>query len=360
MNETRVLIIATTRLGYDGITSVLMNYYKNIDKSKIQFDFIPAAGIENWVNEEILTLGGKIYNVPSRKKNIISYMLAIKKIIKNNKYKIVHMHGNSATLYLEILAAKLAKSKFRIAHCHNSTCTYKIIHYMLKKRLNKDITHAFACSKLAGEWLYNRKFYILNNGIDIEKFKYNEDIRSEYRKQLGLDKYFVIGHIGHFSYQKNHEFLLDVFSRVYSENSKARLLLIGEGELESEVQSKINSLGLQDVVMRLGKRNDNNKLLQAMDVFVLPSRFEGLPVVLVEAQTAGLFCVVSDVITEEAKLTEHIKYLSLDDSIDKWSYEINSRKNYKRNDSYYLLQKSKFNVKNEAKRLEEFYLEIIN
>lgn len=357
MTCTRVLVIATTYLGYEGITSVIMNYYRNIDREKIQYDFILGCGAMEWVKEEINELGGRVYDIGGRNKRTVRYIHNIIKIIKENKYNIVHIHGNSATMYIDVLAAKLGGANVRIAHSHNSTCNHKIIHSFLKKPLNKIVTEPVACSEVAGKWIFDKKFKVINNGIDINKFTFNQSIRDEYRKKLGISNKFVIGHVGHFSYQKNHQYLIEVFSEVVKRNPSAILILIGDGKLKCDVEIQINQLGLQDNVLMLGKRSDTAQLMQAMDIFVFPSRFEGLPVVLVEAQAAGLECIVSSEITREVNETNKIKYLNLESGISVWSKEIlKFKEKYSRNDVKEIMINSKFNIKREVKKIERIYL----
>lgn len=358
MEIKRILVVTTTDFGFNGITSVIMNYYRNINRNKIQFDFAIGESIHKDLETEIEYLGGHIFKLPSRKMKLIQYIRALKALVKEKSYKIVHVHGNSGTLYLDIHALKQARVPIRIAHSHNSTCSHKIIHKILKKSLNKETTIAIACSKLAGDWLFNKEYIILNNGIDIEKFAFNSEVRNKYRKEMNLDGKYVLGHIGHFSYQKNHEYLLKTFKEVHDRESNAILMLIGDGKLKQEIENQIKDLGIKDSVLLLGKRSDAAQLMQAMDVFVFPSRFEGLPVVLVEAQTAGLKCIVSDTITKECQITGRLKYLNLNESIDMWVTEVaKCKKSYKRDGIETFIRNSKYNIKNEIKKLEEIYLE---
>ena len=242
MEKVKVLVITTVDLGFNGVTSVIMNYYRNIDRNSISFDFISGRKVQEEIRSEIEGLGGQIYDVPSRDKKPLSYVKAVKNIIRNNKYKIVHIHGNSGTVYLDVHIAKIEKVPVRIVHSHNSTCSHKIIHKLLKPLLNREMTHGFACSELAGNWLFNKKYTVLNNGIDIEKFIFNNNLRDEYRKKLNLENKFILGHIGHFSYQKNHNYLLDVFNEVHKKNNNAHLVLVGDGKLRSEIEKKIEDL----------------------------------------------------------------------------------------------------------------------
>ena len=357
MEKIRVLVVTTTDIGFNGITSVIMNYYRNIDRSKIQFDFAIGEKIHDTIENEIKELGGQVFKMPSRKKNTVKYIKVLKKLAKEKKYKIAHVHGNSGTLYLDIYALRKAGVRIRISHSHNSTCKHKLIHKLLKSPLNKEATHAIACSKLAGDWIYEKEYMIINNGINVEDFLYNETIRNEYRKKMNIENKFVIGHIGHFSYQKNHQFLINIFKEVHEKDSSAMLMLIGDGKFRTKIEKQIADLGIKENVILLGRREDTQALIHAMDVFVFPSRFEGLPVVLIEAQAAGLKCIVSDVITRECKVTDRLEYLSLND-IDKWKYSIlNSKKTYKRDNVEQIMINSNYNIKNETKKLEKIYLE---
>ena len=360
MKVERVLVVSTTNLGFNGITSVIMNYYRNIDRKKIQFDFAIGEEIHESIISEIESLGGKIYILPSRKKKTILFLRELKRITIKNKYRIVHVHGNSGTMYFDIHALKKAGVPVRIAHSHNSTCNHKLIHKILKNKLNKETTTAIACSKLAGEWLFNKDYTVLNNGIDIDRFLFNEEVRNNYRKKMNLEDKFVIGHIGHFSYQKNHEFLLNIFKEVHQRDKSSILILIGDGSLRGDIEKQISDLNLNDSVILLGKRQDAAELMKAMDVFVFPSRFEGLPVVLVEAQAAGLNCIVSDAITKESQITGRLNYLSLDSKYDLWADEIlKYTEVYKRDDVKELIINSNYNIKNETRKLEQIYFKDI-
>ncbi|WP_289127926.1 glycosyltransferase family 1 protein [uncultured Clostridium sp.] len=355
MKIKRILIVTTTYIGMEGISSVIMNYYRNIDRKKVQFDFAIGEGIDKTIKLEIENLGGKVYILPSRKKKTLKYIKELKKIAKN-KYEIAHVHGNSGTMYLDIHALKSAGVKTRIAHSHNSTCSHKFMHKLLKAHLNKEVTHGIACSKLAGDWIFDNSYTVINNGIDISKFSFNKDIRESYKKELNLENKFVIGHVGRFSYQKNHEFLLDIFKGVHDKQKDSILVLVGDGELRNEIEAKIDKLGLKDSVILLGKRKDVSEIMQMMDVFVMPSRHEGLPVVLVEAQASGLKAFVADTITTECKVTDNINFFSLD-NIQIWIDSIlESNKEYIRDYADEIMNNSKFNIKNEAKKLEEIYL----
>ena len=318
--KVKILTIATTRFELDGITNVILNYYRAIDKTDLQMDFVVPNQVADDLKKEIESEGSQIYTINNRMKNPFAYMFKLQKIIRKNKYDIVHAHGNSHTLTLEMYSAKKCGVPVRIPHSHSTSCKYKRVHKMLTPLFNASYTHGFACGQEAGEWLFeDRDFYIIKNGINLEKFKYNHDVRVEYRKKFGLEDKRVIGHIGAFTFSKNQSFLVDIFHELYKKDSNYRLMLIGNGNLKPEVENKVKELGLEKVVLFMGKRWDVPQLMQAMDMIVMPSHHEGLPLTLVEAQTASLPCYVSDAITTEVNMTGLIKFISLEESPLFWA-----------------------------------------
>ncbi len=311
-----------------GVESVVMNYYRHIDRTKIQFDFICDEDSTNIPYDEIKKLGGKIILVPPYQK-VFEYQKDLIKIFKDNNYKIVHSHLNTLSVF-PLRAAKKAGVPVRIAHSHSTTNKKE-----WKKNLVKQILRPFSkvyatdymcCSELAGRWLFGNKeydkgnVYLLNNAIDLDKFKYDEKIRKEKRKELNIkDDTLVIGHVGRFVEQKNHRFLIDIFNEVHKQNENSILLLVGQGPLMEEMKEKVKTLGIEDSVKFLGQRNDVNELYQVFDVFCLPSLYEGLPVVGIEAQATGLLCVLSDDMTKETKVLNETKFLSLKQSASVWA-----------------------------------------
>ena len=321
----KLLTISTIKFEFNGITNVIMNYYHAMDKSDMQIDFVVPNIPRKELREEIEQNGGRIYVFENRLKNPISYVRNLIQLIKEGKYDIVHAHGNSCTLALEMYAADKGGAKVRISHSHNTTCKYKILHITLRKMFDVYRTHAFACGQKAGEWLYKEEpFEIVKNGIDIEKYRFNEEVRKVYRDKYNLNEKKVIGHVGHFSYQKNHEFLINVFSELYKMDDSYRLLLVGDGILKKEIEQMINNMHLSDMVIFTGKTPDVPQLMQAMDVMVLPSRYEGLPLTLIEAQAACLPCFVSDAVSGEVAITDLVNFISLDKSPAEWARIIDS------------------------------------
>lgn len=348
-----------------GVESVVMNYYRYIDRTKIQFDFICDDDSTNIPYEEIEKLGGKVILIPPYQK-VFKYHNKLKKILKEGHYKIVHSHINTLSVF-SLFAAKCAGVPVRIAHSHSTTNKKE-----KKKNLLKQVLRPFSklfatdymcCSELAGRWLFGDKeydkgnVYLLNNAIDLDKFKYNESLRKEKRKELGIsDDTLVIGHVGRFVEQKNHRFLIDIFNEIYKKNNNSLLLLAGQGPLIDEIKNKVKSLKLEKNVKFLGQRNDIDKLYQAFDVFLLPSLYEGLPVVGVEAQATGLLCELSNDMTKETKVLDTTRFISLNISAEEWANNIlNDVKKHKRIDSSKEMTDKNFNIKEETSKLEDKY-----
>ena len=353
-----------------GVESVVMNYYRHIDRSKIQFDFLCDEDSTNIPYEEIEQLGGRVILIPPYQK-VLKYQKELIRIFKENNYKIVHSHINTLSVF-PLRAAKKAGVKVRIAHSHSTTNKKEWKKNLLKQVLRPFskvyATNYMCCSELAGRWLFGDKaydsgqVYLLNNAIDLDKFKYNEKLRKEKRKELGIsDNTLVIGHIGRFVGQKNHDYLIDIFNEVHKKNPNSLLLLVGQGPLKEEIENKVKELKLNDSVRFLGQRNDANELYQVFDVFCLPSLYEGLPVVGVEAQASGLLCILSNAMTKETKVLDITKFMSLNNPPKEWADSIlDDVKKYKRVDISKEMTSKNFNIKEEAKKLEKYYLNLYN
>lgn len=353
-----------------GVEAVTINYYRNIDKNKVQLDFICDEDSTNIPYEEIERMGGKVIIIPSYSKPF-KYHKALKRVLKEGNYKIIHSNINTLSVF-SLFAAKCAGVPVRIAHSH-STTNKKEKKKNLMKQILRPFSKVFAtdymcCSELAGRWLFGNKeydkgnVYLLNNAIDLDKFKYNESLRKKKRKELGIkDDTLVIGHIGRFVAQKNHDFLIDIFNEIHKKNNNSILLLAGQGPLMEDIKNKVKDLNLDDNVKFLGQRNDANELYQAFDVFLLPSLYEGLPVVGVEAQASGLLCYLSDDMTKETKVLDITKFMSLNNTPEEWANNIlDDVKKYKRIDTSKEMTAKNFNIKEEAKKLEEYYLNLYN
>ena len=360
----KILNIVTTRFEISGITNSVMNYFRYIDKSDMSIDFLVPNKVPSRLKDEIESNGGRVFEV-ERNRRPLSYFNNLVSIISKEKYDIVHAHGNSSTLVIEMLAAKKAGVNIRIAHSRNTTCKYLKIDKILRPLFHRYYTHGFACGEAAGKWLFgNRKFTVITNGNVIEKFAFRENVRKEYRKKYNIENQKVIGHVGSFNYQKNHEFLIDIFKRIINLDSNYTLMLVGDGPLMPSIQDKVRSLNIEDKVIFIGKSFEVDKIVQAMDIMVLPSRYEGLPNVVVEWQIAGLQSVISDCVTKEVMLTENVEFLPLETGADLWANEIIKTKlvdrKLEREKIISEITKAGFNVKENAKDLKKIYLNLVN
>ncbi|WP_341961928.1 glycosyltransferase family 1 protein [Planococcus maritimus] len=363
MDPIRILQVVPV-MNTGGIETQVMNFYRNIDKSKVQFDFLIHGKQKGFYDSEILSLGGKIFNVPSFNPfKQWSYNKALEAFFaEHNNYKVVHSHINTFSTY-PLRAAKLEGIPIRIAHSH---IAYPRFDYKTpfkkyaKANLLNYATHYFACSNLAGEWLYGKKdneFVVLKNSVDLEKFSFNPKIRDDIRTKYSLSNNLVIGHVGRLNKQKNHQFILEIFKEVNINNPNTKLVLVGDGELRGSIEKQIKLLGLKDSVILMGVRSDIPDLLQAMDLFLFPSLYEGLPVTLIEAQTVGLPCIVSTNITKEVAVTDLIEYCSLKEPVKTWAQKIDEKlKNYNRGSSQEKITNAGYDIKKTTKWLENFYI----
>ncbi|MGY6766145.1 glycosyltransferase family 1 protein [Faecalibacterium prausnitzii] len=366
-NPIRVLHYGmSSNLG--GIESFIMNVYRNIDKSKVQFDFLTFSPNIAF-SDEIKEMGGRIYKLTSRRKSFVKNHREIYEFFKNHKeYINVHVHINTCSYIKPMMAAAKTSNKRKIiTHSHNewrgNNFRIKLFHKLNQSRVVEYSDSLFACSDVAGRYMFRKdgiesnKYRIIKNGIDTKKYLFNPSIRSKVRRDLDLENKFVIGHIGRLSHQKNHSFLLDIFNKVYQSNKDAVLLLIGGGELESKIKLKIKELGLETAVLMLGVRTDIPDLLQAMDVFLFPSLYEGLGIVTIEAQASGLPCIVSNAVPNEAFITELIQPISLDESSEHWAKEIlRYSEGYMRKNTSSEIKENGYDILDTAKWLESFYL----
>lgn len=343
-----------------GLETMLMNYYRNIDREKIQFDFLMHRQERSDYDDEIESMGGRIFRAPRLyPQNYPAYFRYMMKFFHEHpEYEIVHSHIDAMS-YLPLLAAKRANVPIRIAHSHN-TAIDKDFKYLLKQLFRFGITSVAseyaACGEEAGHFLFaDNAFRVIPNAIDASRFAFNSGIRSRKRAELGLEDKFVVGHVGRMSYQKNHTFLVDIFEEVAAMRGDAILMLIGVGEKEEEVRKKVSGKGLTDQVVFLGNRSDVNELYQAMDVFLLPSLFEGIPVVGIEAQFSGLPCVFSDTIAKEVSFSPKSSFLSLKLPAKAWCEHI--IKVYEENKREIPVDSDWYNIRYASKLLVEFYRE---
>ena len=345
-----------------GAETMIMNLYRNIDRSKVQFDFLIHTDRECDYNEEIRSMGGKIYSLKRFKGyNLCQYIKQFKDFfIKHPEYEIIHGHMRStASIYL-----KIAKSmgRYTIAHSHNTSSGNGISALgknLIQLPLRYIADYYFACSIEAGEWLFGKKiiksdkFYILKNAIDMGAFVFNQNIRDLKRKELGFEDFFIIGNVGRF-----HDFTLNLFNEFLKEELNSKLVLVGEGELKSEIKKYADELEINDKVIFLDSRSDINELMMSFDVFIFPSKYEGLGIVAIEAQSSSLPTLCSDNVPREVKITDIIRFISLDD-MSKWIKELKKIKNSKRK----IIKKEDvvktgYDIKSSSAFLFKFYVNI--
>lgn len=366
----RVLEVNVDDRGRSGVYSLVTNVIKNKNEN-INIDIAAFEYFENKDNIlELKQYGTHVENVGYHGCKLIKQYIIYRnllKYLKKNKYDCVHIHSDVANkLFIGGLAAKKAGVKKIIFHSHASEVDGKyrnikrFLHKVSRKRLKKIGTKFVACSDLARQWMYPNinkdKVIIIKNGIDLVKYRFNEKSRLEVRKKLGLNNKFVIGHVGRFSYQKNHEFLIKVFKKVVNKKGNAYLLLVGEGPDKKKIENLVNKEGLTAHVKFYGISNHVENLLQGMDVFLLPSHFEGLPIVGVEAQAAGLPVIFSDKITKEAKLLDTSYFLSINnDMVSEWVNLILRLQKSKRKDTINILHKEKFDISDTVSEFISLY-----
>lgn len=320
MSKIKIAMIIND-FNLNGISMVVLNYCMHMDLSRFDITILTGVPVASSNYRECRKLGIKVISLPSRKKNSISFYKALFKTLSKNKFDIVHVHGNSAMITIELIIAFLNNIKVRIAHCHNSTCSNMKMHKILLPVFNKVYTHGFACSSLAGKWLFGeRKYYVIPNGFEVEKFQFNADMRKKVRKELNVEDKFLIGHIGRFNDQKNHPFLLKVFHRIAKKNPDAVLVLVGGGPDFEKIREIVNNHPYKDRIILYGETEHTEELYNAMDIFVFPSKYEGLGIVLLEAQISGLPCIASDVIPHDVVISDNIEFLPLgNENISLWS-----------------------------------------
>lgn len=347
-------------LGYAGVEAVVMNFYRNIDKTQVQFDFITCSSVPERYDDEIAGMGGQIHRLPSRSRHPFSYMKALKNVITQNNYQIIHIHQNSASMAMDAMVAKMCGVSTIIGHSHNTRCNVLWQHYLLKPIVNHVVTNRMACSEAAGEWIFGKRddITVVNNAIDANKFHFDDELRKSTRQAIGVEGKYVVGYVGRlYDGQKNLYRLLDIFSVVARKRQGAVLVMVGDGPDKVELEEKIRHLGLDDKVVLLGKRNDVNHLMMAMDVFLFPSLYEGLGIVAIEAQATGLRCVISDRVPAP-NLIDNVQVLSLEQSDDAWAEALLKGSSNSRENATQKIIDGHYDIAHEAKWLQEFYLSI--
>lgn len=347
-------------MGNGGIEHFVMNIYRKLDRSKVQFDFLISSEETGFFDQEIHELGGKVFYASPLKKNLIKNYMDIVRIVKENNYQIIHRHTGSAFGYFDLRAARRGGAKNLILHSHNPQVGKKALHYMCRFFLSFDCIR-FACSQEAGEFLFGRKkpFTVIKNAIDTPCYVFDLETRQKVRENLQLDDKFVIGHVGRFNWQKNHKRLLEIFKVFLEKRENSVLVCVGDGDLLEAEKLYAKELKIDHSVRFLGNRSDVSQLMNAFDEFCLPSNFEGFSITLVEAQTNGLNCVVSqEGITSTSNITGNVHYLSLDQDNTDWAdaliqYGNRDAKAVQR------VKQSGYDISDMAKQLENYYIGLL-
>lgn len=341
-----------------GVERVLLNYFSNMDLEKYDFHIITQGDSDEKCIDEFTKLNFTIHTVTKKSKSIIKNYKDIMSILRKYKFDIVHCHMSNTNIF-PLFYSWIAHIKIRINHSHTANSKQSLSNVIMRKTAKMFDTHRMACSQDAAMWLFDssKNVKILNNAIELEHFEYDPEVRKKMRKELGINENIVIGHIGRFAEQKNHEFLIRVFNELYKENNNYKLLLIGIGELETKIKDQVSNLESKDNILFLGTRNDVNELYQAMDIFVLPSLFEGLGIVLVEAQVSGLECISSTSVPVEAKICNNLKFIELEQ--EKWIETIKNANFDFRESKITEATNKGFNIKVEAEKLSEYYKKLV-
>ena len=343
-----------------GIQIFLMNIYRSMDREKIEFDFA-CMNKKNLFKEEIESLGGHVYWIGSHKK-VFAHRKRLVEILNSNDYDYVHIHSGNALCTIDAVWSKLNnKNQKVIYHSHNASSKDRVFHYMYRTIIPKYADYMFACSKEAAEWMFPKPvikkgdYTVITNGIDVRKYLYSAEVAEEVRTELGLKDSFVVGHVGRMAKQKNHKFLIEIFDCIKKMNTNAKLLLVGDGPLAQEIHNQVNELGLEESVLFLGIRNDIGRILCACDAFCLPSLFEGLGIVNLEAQASGLPCYITDTISDEVVLTSLVEKESLRTSPEIWAEKICSARNADRICYNQEVENSKYSLTYTIGQVCDFY-----
>lgn len=357
-----VIIVSTVGLIYDGITSVIVSYLQAMDLTDLNVYVAGTIEVNPTIKRKIEKLGCRVINFPSRRVHTLSYAIALAKFIKKNHIQVMHAHGNSGTLAIEMAAAWLGGCKKRIAHSHNTQCDHIKVDKLLRPLFNLFYTDALACGEATGKWLFNEKvFTIIKNGRHVELFSYKPDIREKIRNEYAIGDSLAIGHVGGFVAQKNHKFLLKIYRSILEKEPSTKLFMVGDGILRPEIEEKAKKYGIKDRIIFTGNIDRVPDLLQGMDGMLLPSLFEGLPLVVVEWQMAGLPCLLADTITRECAVMDNVGFCALDAGSDVWAERMlkaatKNDRNKNASIAKMKMQRAGYDIKDSAAILKKIYM----
>lgn len=365
MDPVRVLYILGGAMLYGGTEAFIMNYYRHIDHNKVQIDFIYQGDEPGVYDAELLASGSRIYHVPHKFRAPVAFSREVARIIREQDYKIIHSQMDAMGVWPLAIAKRLGVAH-RIAHSHNTAHqtknpVKKCWNDVAKWLLCRVATDFYACGEEAGRFLFGHKrlaagqVRVIRNAIDLQSYAYCQEKRERYRQELQLGSGLVLGHVGQFREQKNHRQLLEIFAAVCKAEPAARLVLVGDGALKEEMEALAQTLDIRENVVFTGARNDVKDLMNAFDIFVFPSLFEGLSVVAIEAQANGLSCVFSDTVDPATVLTNHVQQLSLDDSAETWTEKLLQMPRCRHSENTDLIRRAGYDISIEAEKLTELY-----
>lgn len=341
-----------------GVETFIINLYNSLRNMNIEVYLLTYSDNLSYLSQ-IEDYGKTLILCHSRRDNYFLYMKDLNRIYSNYKFDAIWSNVCSLSSIDELTIAKKYNIPCRIIHSHNSknmggTIT-QFLHFLNKKKIHKYVTHYFSCSKKAANWMFPKsvlnKVNIINNSIDAKKFIFNPNLQLELKEEFNISNKTVIGHVGRFHFQKNHMFLLDIFYEASKINDNLVLILCGKGELKSKIKDKIKNLNLEDKVFLLEDRFDMNRIYQLFDLFLFPSLFEGLPFALIEAQAAGIPCLISDAISNEVQITsDRIKFMSLESSSQEWAKELLKMKNIRKRNTYEEIVEHGYDISVNAKK----------
>ncbi|WDL92127.1 glycosyltransferase family 1 protein [Bacillus sp. HNR-4] len=362
-NQPKRLLCIVNTINAGGAETFLMKLYRALDKRKYQMDFYCMSLEKGYYEEEIKKLGGKVYYAVPKSQSWIKAFFTLKGVVKENKYEYVMRVSQHSLATFDLIAARMGGAQVLVQRSSNSNAASKIgrVLHDLFRWLPMTIPNVkIAPSTEAAEYTFgkncvkNGKAILIKNAIPLESFLFNKEKRNKLRKELNLDGKFVVGHVGRFDTQKNHSYLIDIFSEIVKRNVNSILVLTGKGSLENEIKEKVEKLGLIENVIFTGVRSDIPDIMMAMDVFIFPSLYEGMPNTVIEAQGTGLPCIISDTITREADITENIEYLSINEEPEKWAEKaLIYSSGYERGDVQKAFVKKGYDINCESKKLME-------
>ncbi len=354
----KVLIVNTIGMGFEGMSFVILNYLRNIPREGLQLHITADPELCDEMRE-ILEGLGTVHIIPTKQENLKGYLLGIRQILKTG-IDVIHVHGNSGTMAMEAILARLCGVKKVFVHSHSTKTDHPMVNAILKYPMMLCASQRLACSAGSGKWLYGSwKHTVLNNAIDLDRFRFDPAVREQCRQEFGLRQEFVLGHVGNFYEPKNHSFLIDVFAAFHKLQPNSKLLLAGGGPDMKRMMDKVDQLQLQDAVIFAGRRTDVERIYQALDVFLMPSLWEGLPLVLLEAQASGLPVLASDRITKDVQCAPNFRYLSLEEGPAVWAeqlVQLSEAPMDRTADAARYLRERGFDIRAEADRLYRMYV----